>query len=216
MSNEEILVNLNKNKLSKTIILLAIILVTSYSYSQTEKDNYICFSGGLDLKSAIVGSNLTNNKFALDYNLQFSMVDRNVEVYVGYESFTKIQFDKYFIGIGYHFPLYLFAFQKSIKTTFIPSIEPTLINRWGTWGGGLSFNEPSSHLSIGGNLAFRWDINDKFALEYSLNALPRTDLKAKYGSLSAKNKLSIDGVGIVSSSFVKFIWKLYPANIKYN
>jgi hypothetical protein len=190
-------------------------MLATCTYSQTEKDNYISFSGGLDLRNVIIGSDPTNNKSAIDYNLQFSMVDRNVEVSVGYESFTKIQFDKYFIGIGYHFPLYLYAFQRSIKTTFIPSIEPSLINRWGTWGGGLSFNEPSSHLSIGGNLAFRWDINDKFAFEYSLNALPRTDLNAKYGDLSAKNRLSIDGVGIVSSSFVKFIWKLYPANIKY-
>ncbi|RTY84646.1 hypothetical protein EKM05_14180 [Flavobacterium sp. GSP27] len=194
--------------MSKTVIILAVILATCNSYSQTEKDNYISFSGGLDLRNAIIGSDPTNDKSAINYNLQFSMVDRNVEVSVGYESFNKIQFDKYFIGLGYHFPLYLYAFQRSIKTTFIPSIEPTLINRWGTWGGGISFNEPSSHLSIGTNLSFRWDVNDKFAFEYSLNALPRTDLKAKYGDLSAKNRLSIDGVGIIGSSFVKFIWKL--------
>lgn len=196
-------------KLSKTLIILALMLVKCHLYSQTKKDNYISFSGGLDLKNAIIGNDQTNNKSAIDYYLQFSIVYRNIETSVGYESFTKIQFERYFIGIGYHFPLYLSAWQKKFKTTFIPSIEPSLVNRWGTRPEGLSFNESSSNFSIGGNLAFKWDINDEFAVEYSFNALPRTNLKAKHGDLSVKNHLN-DGDGIIGSSFVKFIWKVYP------
>lgn len=195
--------------MSKIVLILVLILVTCNSNSQTEKDNYISFSGGLDVRNAIIGTDPTNNKSAIDYFLQFSIVHRNIETSVGYENFTKIRFDRYFIGIGYHFPLYLSAWQKNIKTTFIPSIEPSLVNRWGTWQEGLNFKEPSSYFSVGGNLAFRWDINDEFAFEYSFNALPRTDLKTKYGDLSLKNNLS-DGDGIVGSSFVKFIWKIYP------
>lgn len=174
-------------------ILLLLISVSMYS----QKDNYMSFSTGLDIRNAIVGSKPTNNTPAIDYQFQFAMVDRNFEVNVGYECFPKINFDKYSIGVGYHIPLYGYILSKEVKTTIIPSIEPSLIGRWGTWGGGLSYNQVSSHLSLGVNIAFRWDLSDNVGVEYCLNMLPRTDLSAMYN-----RKI------VVGSNYFKIFYKI--------
>lgn len=184
--------------------LLLALLFTSSIYAQ--KDNYMSFSTGLDIRNAIVGSNPTNNKPALDYQFQFAMVDRNFEVNVGYECFPRLNFDKYSIGIGYHLPLYGNIFGKEIKTTMIPSLEPSLIGRWGTWGGGISHSQVSSHLALGVNLAFRWDLSDVWAVEYCFNSLTRTDLAAMYGN--SRGKVSVEGVPIVGSNYFKIVYKI--------
>jgi hypothetical protein len=174
-------------------IILAFLL-TSSIYAQ---DNYMLLSTGIDVRNAIVGSKPTNDKSAIDYQFQFAMVDRNFEVNVGYECFPRINFDKYSIGVGYHIPLYGYILGKQIKTTVIPSIEPSLIGRWGKWGGGIFYNQVSSHLSLGANLAFRWNLNDKVGIEYYFNALPRTDISAMYH----KNT-------IVGSNYFKVFYKI--------
>ena len=190
-------------------LFLLLVLFVSIGYSQSkEKDGYIAFSGAFDVRNAIIGSTPTQNKPELDVLFQFAMVGNNLEVNVGYERFNAIDFEKYTIGVGYHFPLYGYVFGQPIKTTFIPSIEPTLIGRWGTWGGGLGDTQVSSHLSLGGNLAFRWDITDNFAFEYLFNALPRTDLSTMYGENMdiTRDRASIAGVPIIGSNYFKFIW----------
>ena len=61
----------------KTMILL---LVTALTFAQNDKENYLSFSGALDARNLISGSNPTNNESALNYLLQFAMVSRNFEI----------------------------------------------------------------------------------------------------------------------------------------
>lgn len=189
----------------KTTILL---LVTALTFAQNDKENYLSFSGALDARNLISGSAPTNNKSALNYLLQFSMVSKNFEVNVGYERFSMIQFSKNTIGFGYHIPLHARIGNKTIKSTIIPSLEPTLINRWGTWGGGISYEQKSSHISVGGNLAYRIHLSDSIALEYHFNALPRVDLSSMYGSVSTKDKKSANGIPIIGSNYFKLVYKI--------
>ena len=139
---------------------------------------------------------MINNKPALDVLYQFAMVGQNIEVNLGYEKFKAIYFEKYTVGVGYHFKLYGYIFNKEIKTVFIPSIEPTLIGRWGE-----EWQCTSSHLSLGGNLALRWHLSDKTAVEFLSNFLPRTDLHTRYPEIHSK-------VPIVQSYFFKIIYKI--------
>jgi hypothetical protein len=162
------------------------------------------------MRNAILGSAPTNNEPALDLLVQFSMVSRNVEINIGYEAFPRLDFSKYTIGVGYHTHLYGNLFRRVIHTVFIPSIEPTLINRHGDWGGGIGHRQESSHLSFSLSLGLRWNLSDDIAVEYLFNALPRTDLKAMYGKdLDITNgKASISGVPIIGSNFIKVVYKI--------
>jgi hypothetical protein len=175
-------------------ILLLLLATVVFSQSKNE-EHYYYFSTAVDIRNAIVGSDPTNNKPALDVLYQAAIVGHNVEVNIGYESFNRISFDKYTVGVGYHFPLYGYIFGKEIKTVLIPSTEFSLIGRWGKdWQG------VSSHFTLGGNLGLRWHLSDKIAGELLTNALPRIDLKAKYPKLH-------DNIPIVYSIYVKLVYK---------
>jgi hypothetical protein len=189
---------------------LITIVVALFFSTVSAQDNYLSFSAGFDMRNAILGSAPTNNESALDLLVQFSMVSRNVEINIGYEAFPRLDFDKYTIGVGYHTHFYGYAFKKTIHTVFIPSIEPTLVNRHGDWGGGIGHNQESCHLSLGLSLGIRWNLSDDIAVEYLFNALPRTDLKAMYGKdLDITNgKASISGVPIIGSNFIKVVYKI--------
>jgi len=189
----------------KTLILL---LVSAIAFAQSDKENYLSFSGALDARNLISGSDPTNNKSGLNYLLQFSMVSRNFEINVGYERFSMIQYSKNTIGFGYHIPLYARIGAMNIKSTIIPSIEPTLINRWGNWGGGISYEQKSSHLSVGANLAYRIHISDSIAVEYLFNALPRVDINTMYGNSNWKDRKSMNGVPVVGSNYIKLVYKI--------
>jgi hypothetical protein len=162
------------------------------SYSQKkDKENYISFSTGLDVKNLIVGSKPTNNEPALNLFYQLSLVSNNVELNIGYENFNRIKFDKYTIGVGYHFPLHGNVFNKKTKIVMVISIEPSIINRWGdNWG------TVSSHLTIGGNIGFRMLITDEVGVEFLVNALPRTDLSSRYPETNPT-------IPIIYSNFIK-------------
>lgn len=185
-----------KSKLNLVSLLLAICFCSSIYGQKDEKETYIAFSTGVDIRNAIVGSKATGNKPALDVLYQFAMVGQNIEVTINYERFNTIHFDKFSFGVGYHFPLYARIGNSTVKTILVPSVEPlTLINRW---GGGWSSN---SHLALGAvNLAFRWNLSDKIAIEWLNNALPRTDLSARYPQLNTS-------APIVVSSYAKVLYK---------
>ncbi|CAM2883470.1 hypothetical protein SAMN05444143_102253 [Flavobacterium succinicans] len=189
----------------KTLILL---LVSVFTFAQSDKENFIAFSGAVDARNLFLGSEPTNYKSGINYLLQFAMVSRNYEVNVGYESFSITQFSKFTIGFGYHIPLRFNIGSLLIKSTIIPSMEPTLINRWGNWGGGISYDQKSSHISVGGNLAYRINISDSIAIEYLFNVLPRVDLNAMYGDGSWDNRRSLNGIPLVGSNYFKLIYKL--------
>nr|WP_315167142.1 hypothetical protein [uncultured Flavobacterium sp.] len=195
----------------KKLVLILLITLSTKTFAQNDKEHYVAFSAAVDIKNLLVGSYPTDNKSALDYFLQFSLVSNNIEVNIGYERFQRVQFSKNTVGIGYHFPLYLNIGSKELKFVFIPSAEPTIINRWGTWGGGLSYEQASSHLSLGANLALRISLSDKIALEYLFNALPRIDIHGKYDNNNWQNRASTEGVPIVGSNYFKLIYKINRA-----
>lgn len=191
------------NPNTKGIIFLIFLLIISLimvcnGYSQTrDQEHYIGFSTAFDVRNGIVGSEPTNNKPALDVFYQALIAAPcGVEINIGYESFKSIGFEKYTMGVGYHFPLYGRIGNRVIKTTLVPSVEPTIIGRWGE-----EWQCTSSHLSIGGNLALRWNLSDKIAVEWLCNFLPRTDLSARYPELHPK-------VPIVTSNYLKLIFKI--------
>lgn len=175
-----------------TLLLLSVI---AFAQPRKPQEHYYYFSAAIDVRNATVGSAPTNNKPQLDALYQLGIVSQNIEVNIGYENFNAISFSKYSVGVGYHFPLYSYPFGHEIKTVLVPSIEPTIINRWGN-----EWECNSSHLSIGANIGFRWHITDYFAGELLYNALPRIDLKARYPKLH-------QDIPIVNSIYAKIIYK---------
>lgn len=164
---------------------------------QKDKEHYIAFSTAIDIRNAITGSDASCSTPALNLLFQASIISPvNVEINIGYESFKEAHFDKYTFGIGYHFPLYGYFLGRQVKTTLIPSIEPSIMGRWGT-----EWQTVSSHLSLGGNLALRWNLSDEIAIEYLLNVLPRTDLNARYPEL-------YDKIPMAYSNYFKMIYKI--------
>lgn len=147
----------------------------------------IYISGGIDVRNAIKGSNPTNNKPAIDAIIQFGMIGKKTELVIGYEKFQTISFDKFFFGLGHQFLV-------NNEITLIPSIEPSLIGRWGK-----NWQSVSSHLSVGASLAIRYKLSDHLSLELKGNALPRTDLKASYPEIH-KN------VPIIFSNYLKIVY----------
>lgn len=192
-----------KSKLIAFLILLMLLFSTTFSFSQTEKENYLSVSLGFDVRNATAGSEATKFKASGDFLGKFSMVGNNIEVNIGYEHFEKIYFSKYTIGLGYHFPLYGRIGNTTIKTVLIPSIEPTIINRWGE-----EWESRSSHLSIGANLGVKWDLNDRLSTEVLFNYLPRVDLHARYPEKH-------NNIPVVNSIYLMIIYRFHinPNNI---
>lgn len=169
--------------------------------SAQTKDNYIALKAGVDPAH-----------FVKDYIFQAAVVSENIEINIGYEIFPEIDFSKYTLGLGYHFPLHANVLDKHIVTTFIPTIEPTMISRKDTWGGGLGLDmygnektQNSGHLSIGLNLSLMWRLTDRIAAEYSLNFLPRTDIKSQFPN-GDRSKITIEGIPIVTNNYIKFVY----------
>ena len=178
------------------IISFGLLVVFNSAAQNKDKEGYLSISTGIDVRNGLVGSDPTNGKPKLDVIYQFSMVGKNIEVNLGYENFNAIGFEKYTVGVGYHFPLYGRIGNWEIKTVLIPSIEPTIIGRWGdVW------QCSSSHLSIAGNVAFRWFFTDKIGVELLTNFLPRVDLSARYPEV---NKT----IPIIASNYFKIIYKI--------
>jgi len=181
----------------KTTILL---LLTAFTLSAQDKDNYLGFTTGIDVANIAQG----------DYNgiFKFTMVASNVEVNLGYETYPELDFKRYSFGLGYHFPLYAYVGGKELKTTFTPSLEPSLIDRSGTWGVAFVDENKSSHLSLALNLEFEWNVTDNISVGYNLNFLPSTDLKAKFERELWSEKLVIADTPVRVSGFVSVKYKL--------
>ena len=152
----------------KTLLLTLLISIGSFA----QKESYQYFSVGSDTK--FLGKDLIFNA---------GCVGKDFEMFIGYEVFKKINFDKYTAGAGYHFPRYV----KNVKVDIVPSIDFNIINRWSDWGGGLGDrNQKSSHIAFGGNLAFRIEITDRIMIENQFQFLPRVDLNTMYGGRTVR------------------------------
>lgn len=177
----------------KKLILLLLFSATMVAQKK-DVDDYLAFTVGFDPRNLAFGSDATNDNSALNYYVQFNIVGNNKELYVGLEEFPAIDYSRYFVGWGYHFHLYNYTFKKEIKTTFIPSVQLSDILRHGDWGGGLTYNQSSSHLTIGLNLSLKYEISDVIAIQTSYNLLPRTDDAAMYGKLKVVHSGGIEVV----------------------
>ena len=151
---------------------------------------HVYFSAGFDPRNAILGSSPTNDKPELNYMLEFKMVGNNsVEIGIGFEEFNRIDFNRMYGTIGYRF--------EALGMVITPTIEPTLINRYDNWGGGITYDMKQSFMTIGLGSTLEVPINDKFGLQFYCGALPRPDIKMMYND----NKIVVSGQ-------IKLIYKI--------
>lgn len=103
-----------------------------------------------------------------------------IEVSVGYESFKRIQFDRYIVAVGVH----LFPIKKVV---IVPSWEGSLIGRWGSM-----WQNKNSHIAVlGASLGIRYEISDSINLEFLTAVLNRVDLNTRYGGSNNRINNSI-------------------------
>ncbi len=175
----------------KKLILLLLFSATMFAQEKTQKP-HVYFSGGFDVRNLAFGSSPTKDKSELNYTLQFVMVgNNNVEAGIGFEEFNRIDFNRMFANVGYRFSL-------SEKSILIVGIEPSLINRYDDWGGGISYKQKSSFMTIAGYLAFEYKITEKFSTQFVGGLLPRPD-----------NKMMYDVNKITPSFVVKVQYKIF-------
>ena len=107
------------------------------------------------------------------------------EVDIFIETFPKIGFNKFSFGVGYNFkipatnikiPLLERYIDLSLKDrlVIVPMVEFVLIDRH--WQDG----DNSCHLSVAGDISFRYKVTDNLYAEWFFNLMYRTDLQYKY------------------------------------
>lgn len=193
----------------KKLTLLAI-LVTTITIAQKqdkklfkvqEKTQQLkgnkCFTTfylGFDARNCTIGSAPTNNKAELDFIFGVGAIKNNWEFNLGGEIFKAIEFQKFTFSVGRQIRI-------TDKITFIGALEYTNIQRRGTWGGGLGYEDNLNFHSLAVNLSFRYKLSENFGLEYMLNILPRTDLLYKYENLKT-----------VPSNYIKVVYLIKISN----
>lgn len=189
----------------KRIIILLSIFMCATTFAQR---GYVSGSIGFDVKNSFVGSKPTNNNPSLDILLKATAVgNKGFEVSAVYERFQQINFEKYAFSAGYNFPLYAYIGRNEIKTNILFGLEPTIIHRWSTWGGGISWNQDSSFLTMGANVGARWFVNDHLGFEILYNPVIRQDLAAMYGHKNT-GRLIIGDAPVVGNTYLVFIYKI--------
>lgn len=187
----------------KRLLIIILLMISTLGYCQppSEKDAYIAGTFAFDMRNATFGSKPTGDNPALDYMIGANVVGDNVDLSLGYENFNKIKFDRMFVGLGYHFPLYAYVFNEEIKTTFQPSLEASVISR--TWTENYTYQGKAYSEQIKGsfftpslNLGFRWDVTDHIGFEFDTHFCPRPDIKYLYNDDK-----------IVISNYFKVVYK---------
>ncbi len=141
----------------KTIIKLILLFTTTVSFSQ---ENGAFISTGFDMRNAIVGSNATSYKPAIDVNISLHGIYNKFELSIFYENFNRITFQSYGFTAGSN--------TKTLITNLYAcsSFEGGFIVRTGN----------SSYPFFGGNIELRYMLNEKLALGLLYNLRYRTDL----------------------------------------
>jgi len=148
------------------------------------------FSGALDLRNAIAGSEPTNNKPAFNALIGFQMIDHNgIEVGIEYESFSQIGYWDYSMSVGYQMPI-------TERFKIVPNVSLTLISR-DLAKADSEFYGTAGFLTFNANLGFRYELNDYFDIEFCSNLSPRPDMNYMYG-----------GNHYVISNYGKLIYKI--------
>lgn len=179
--------------------MILVFVITGTQAQISKKESYIELSAGLDLANTTIGSPPTRNKPALDFTLRGILVGSNIEVDIAYERFSEIHFTKWSLAAGYAFPLYMWAFKREIRTTFIPTIEPynQIIRNGGDW------DKKQGYMSFFGsaNLGFRWQITEHWVLGTNTNFCTRNDLYDRYPEIHKKKPVVISTYGEVHYRF---------------
>jgi len=172
--------------MKKLLLPILLLSLTGNAQLSKEKDSYLSFSGGFDIRNAAIGSSPTQNKPALNYIVEMHAVSQNIDITIGYEAFNEIKYSRMIAGLGYHFPLYAYIGRTEIKTTFQPSLEASIIQR--TYNDNYRALDGVKHdcnrkvgfLAYGFNLAFNWDLSDNFAIQTATNIIQRPDKEYLY------------------------------------
>jgi len=182
----------------KKLLSIALIVISMVTYAQTEKESYFSLSSKFDVKNAIVGSEPTNNKSALDLHLNANMVKNNFELSMGYETFHTIGFEKYSVDFGWHFPRYIPIFNKEIDITIVPSIGFSMINRYDLGIKSITGETLNrmGFVAIQGNLSFRVPLTDTILLDYTIEAQGRPDREFLYPETTKSSVIFSNLVGI--------------------
>ena len=183
--------------MKKLLLPILLLSLTGSAQLSKEKDSYLSFSGGFDIRNAAIGSNPTQNKPALNYIVEMHAVSQNVDITVGYEAFPQIKYSRMISGLGYHI-------RMNDCLTFQPSLEASIIKReyvhnYTTLNGvkGSEIQKPG-FMAYGLNLAFQFDLSDNFAIQTATNIIQRPD----------KNYLYHEDDRYVLSNYLKVILKL--------
>lgn len=152
------------------IAVCALLLVSNVMFSQ----NKITASVGGDIRNCLVGSSPTDNKPKPDLLFKLTIQnERSMEIGLGAEIFTAIDYNKVFVNIGKRIDLF-----NNLSIT--GSIEPSVIDRTDDWGGGLSKPNPQMFFTAGSSLTLRYKPIDDIFFELQGNVTYRKDLKVQY------------------------------------
>jgi len=177
-------------------------MIISYTYAQNDKDRYLSLSYGVDVRNALIGSQPTDNKPALNWTAEFHAVEENIDFNIGMERFNMLEYTRVFVGLGYHIQV-LYLLNTDIKFSVHPSIEFSNINRTFNesvvWEGktvttevGKSFSTPSF------NINWNWDLHKNVAIQIGTNVLPRRDIQYIYKE---------DHMRVIVSNSLKLVYK---------
>jgi len=166
-------------------LTLIVLLISCMSYAQ----NKLTFSIGGDVRNCIVGSDPTNNEPKADLLFKLTIQNQSImEFGLGAEVFPAIDYTKVFVSIGARLPILE-------RLDIIASLEPSVIDRTGTWGGSTNGKDVyRSYVTGGGSLVLRYKPFNSIYFEAQTNITYREDLVARYGEknpLKASNYLSI-------------------------
>ncbi|WP_339889774.1 hypothetical protein [uncultured Flavobacterium sp.] len=181
----------------KNYLLVFALVASAFTYSQ----NKITFSLGGDIRNCLVGSNPTENKPKADLLFKLTIQnDRMMEIGIGAEVFPHIDYTKVFVTVGRRI---------NILNNFdiIGSVEPSIIDRTGTWGGesdGVDLYR--SYVSAGASLTLRYKPFNNIFFEAQGNFTYREDLKARYNESKPLKPSLYFSIGIDLSKKIRR-WK---------
>lgn len=143
------------------ILLLFSTIALAQNSEHTGAGTYISLSA--DIRNGILGSEPTDNKPEPDFVLRAGAISNmNLQIGIGLERFSRIEFNKYFFEIGQRI--------NSGKFNFTPTIEAGWIERYkmNSW-------------TVGANFYAIYFINDHVGIMITNNLSWRTDLNELYG-----------------------------------
>lgn len=177
----------------KRIKLLSVFLLFGLTTNaqQLSKESYLSVSFKTDVKNALVGSEPTDYKPALNYQIKVNMVSDNFELAPGYERFNEIDFERFSLDFGWHSQRYIPLGFKEFDFTIVPSAGFSMIKRYSE----LEDGHPM-FFAVQGSLSFRYKLSDKLLIDWTVEGITRSDIKYLYPNDPHKGYTISNYVGI--------------------